>query len=103
MLGVALYRAGQLDRAAELLETLNAGFGWGHELNDIGLCLIHIELGDLEAARQHRNEAQAWIDRTEPGRGEGGGCNQSTDWLELQVLLREADARLTDPTKNELQ
>jgi hypothetical protein len=60
--------------------------------------LIHVDRGDLDTTRQYRNQVQAWIERTEPSRADGGGRGQCTNWVELQVLLREADARLNDPT-----
>jgi TPR repeat protein len=94
ILGLALFRAGRLDEAAELLEQVRNESNWGPHLKDIGLCLIHLQRGDIDAARGYRSETQAWIDRTAEARAEGEGRVQPTDWLELQVLLREADARL---------
>lgn len=94
VLGLALFRAGKLDEAAELLEQVRNGFDWGQDLEDVGLCLVELERGRLDAARGYRSMAGAWITKTAESRAEGKGRGQCTNWLELQVLLREADARL---------
>ncbi len=97
VLGTAQYRAGQFEEAVRRLnQSLSADLAWeGAYLNWPVLALAHHRLGNDEKARQ-------WLDKTtrraeqmaQDLNKEPVGFPRSvhpTDWLQLQVFLREAE------------
>jgi tetratricopeptide (TPR) repeat protein len=93
-LGLAHYRAGQLDRAIRRLEESNAG-KWkerGKMQNRLVLAMAHHRLGHAAPARALLEEVERWWKDIEAARTEGAVEVVTTDWLPLQLLRREAEA-----------
>jgi uncharacterized protein HemY len=102
VLGTACYRAGQFDKAAVYLsQSVQTRPAWiGASLNWPVLALAHHRLG-------HPKEARQWLDKSR-GRLEQGKRDiareplgfprdlHPPDWLEFQVLHREAEERLAE-------
>ncbi|HUG92102.1 MAG TPA: protein kinase [Planctomycetaceae bacterium] len=84
--GAACYRAGQYERAAELLqESTNSGWAApGHALNALFLAMVHQRQGNFVAAAEWLNRARELMDTANDP--------PPPDWLEYHVLLREAEA-----------
>jgi WD40 repeat protein len=93
--GLAHYRAGNLEKALEWLE-LSADSSWHPELNQIALCLVHAQNGDMKKARSNLQQVREWLATTESRKKDGYYDVQPTDWLELHILLPEAEALLQE-------
>ena len=94
VLGLAHYRAGQLDRAIQRLEESNAG-DWGEpgdkHQNQLVLAMAHHRLGHALSARALLDEVERWWKGVEAAKTQLAFRN-TTDWLPLQLLRREAEA-----------
>ena len=62
-LGVARYRAGDWQGAAEALETSLDGVSCAGPINWLFLAMAHAQLGDLEDARRTYDQATSWFER----------------------------------------
>jgi len=98
VLGLAHYRDGQLDRAIQRLEESNAG-DWGEpgdkHQNQLVLAMAHHRLGHAEPARALLDEVERWLKGVETAKTQLAFRN-TTDWLPLQLLRREAEAVILD-------
>jgi tetratricopeptide (TPR) repeat protein len=85
-LGLAHLRAGEWQQARQHFEESDAA-GWGNAtvLNWLGLALVHCQLGNADEARGWLRKAATWLDQAAPT------SLPETDWLEAQVLRREAE------------
>jgi tetratricopeptide (TPR) repeat protein len=88
-LGLAQYRAGQFDQA---LQSFTKAMNWNYAgLNWFGLALVHHRLGHPDEARQCLDKGIQWLEREGPP-GPGQPANlPAQDWLEAQLLRREAE------------
>ena len=93
--GLAHFRAGNRDKALKWLEQ-SAATTWQPELNQIALCLVHAQGGDLDKAREYLQQVRGWLKAKEARKQDGYYQVQPTNWLELHLLLREAEALLED-------
>jgi tetratricopeptide (TPR) repeat protein len=93
-LGLAQYRAGQFDQALQSFTKANLK-EWNYaELNWFGLALVHHRLGHPDEARQCLAKGVQWLQREgPPGPGRPAKIHRS-DWLEAQLLRREAEEML---------
>lgn len=91
-LGMAHFRAGQLDQAAQRFhESLAAGPNWhARSLNWLGLALVHRERGEMEQSRQWLAKAVELMVRRP--------AIALQDRLEAQLLRREVEELLGDPS-----
>jgi tetratricopeptide (TPR) repeat protein len=95
--GALAYRAGRFQQAAPLFEQsvkLDPRPGRA-VLNWLWLALAHQRLGKAEEARRWLAKAQTWLDQYVDGRSAGAEEESGLDlhnWLEAQVLRREAEA-----------
>jgi serine/threonine protein kinase/Flp pilus assembly protein TadD len=100
VLGAALYRAGEYEQAlAPLQESLRVEPNWlGRAQDYVFLAMAHHRLGRREAARDWLAKAQASFAELEQtiGRGKHGFAASVYlyDWLDLQILLPEAEKLL---------
>jgi serine/threonine-protein kinase len=97
--GALAYRAGRFQEAVPLFEqSLRANPSAGAAvLNRLWLVLAHQRLGKTEEARRWLSKAQAWLDQFGdglPGDAEGTLGLHLHNWLEANVLRREAEAVL---------
>ena len=94
VLGLAQYRAGQYDPALQSFTKANVE-GWTlRDLNWFGLALVHLRMGHPDEARQSLDKGIEWLERESPP-----GLARPTkllpqDWLEAQLLRREAEEML---------
>jgi serine/threonine protein kinase/Tfp pilus assembly protein PilF len=98
-LGMAHYRAGEFDRAAQRLhESLKATPPWqANAVNWLGLSLVHHRLGQPREARLWLDRALKWINQTAAKAPRGSVAlpgQHPDDWLACHVLRREAEALL---------
>jgi WD40 repeat protein/serine/threonine protein kinase/Flp pilus assembly protein TadD len=98
-LGLARYRAGKSRQAiAELQESLKISPTWdARALNWAVLALAHHRLGDRKEAREWLEKTTQWIDQANrDSAGKGGAILRMPwwDWVELQLLHREARTRI---------
>jgi tetratricopeptide (TPR) repeat protein len=93
-LGLAHYRAGQFDQALQSFAKANVE-AWGNrDLNCFGLALVHHRLGHPDEARQCFDKGVQWLERYgSPGPGRPANIHP-IDWVEAQVLRREAEELL---------
>jgi WD40 repeat protein/tetratricopeptide (TPR) repeat protein len=100
-LGLAYLRAGQVERAVRPLEESDNERQWEPVwvVNRLALALAHHALGHPNEARRWLGEATEALDAASPGRLVDGRTQIGMhDWLEAQVLRREAEAAiLHDP------
>ena len=91
-LGLALYRAGQYEQAIKLLEESDRA-NWGQRtlLNWLALALAHHRLGHAAAARRWLDKATAELKRVRDAKPNELADFPITDWLEAEVLRREAE------------
>jgi tetratricopeptide (TPR) repeat protein len=91
-LGLAHYRAGQFDKALRRLQESDRS-GWGNAtvVNWLALALVHQRLGQTKPARQWLDKAADWLDKAAPKKPGQLAPLPATDWLEAQVLRREAE------------
>jgi tetratricopeptide (TPR) repeat protein len=90
-LGMARYRAGQLDGALHSFQEALAS-GWNYrDFCWLGLALVHQRLGHATEARQSLAKASQWLDQlTSPNANEPVRMPPS-EWLAVQLLLRELE------------
>jgi hypothetical protein len=103
VLGLALFRAGHLDLAMSRLEESNSG-KWAtvsKAQNWLVQAMIERRRGHEPESRRLMNRARQAIRDVEPKKpNEPVGASEGpTDWVELAVLLREAEAMIK-PTSN---
>jgi serine/threonine protein kinase/tetratricopeptide (TPR) repeat protein len=92
-LGLAQYRAGQFDQALQSFTRADAGWTL-RDLNLFGLALVHHSLGHADEARRCLAKGIQWLEREgPPGPGRPARL-QPQDWLEAQLLRREAEEAL---------
>jgi tetratricopeptide (TPR) repeat protein len=95
-LGAAHYRAGDAASAvARLDEAIRARDGRGMWADWLFLAMAHHKLGHLQEARHFFDRAMRWW--TEEHRG-GADCLNWSEHLEFQLIRREAEALLRDPS-----
>jgi serine/threonine-protein kinase len=100
--GALHYRAGQFQEAVALFEqSLRASAKPGHALlNWLWLALAQQRLGKTEEARRWLEKATAWLDQYRdgmPAHAEGELGLDLHNWLEANVLRREAEAMIRPP------
>jgi serine/threonine protein kinase len=94
VLGLAQYRAGQLDQALQSFTRANVK-AWKHrELNWFGLALVHHRLGHPDEARQCLARGIQWLEREGPPGPARPASLLAQDWLAAQLLRREAEELL---------
>jgi len=96
-LGLAHYRAGQFDQALQRF-TESRGSTGCRELNWFGLALVHHRLGHPDEARRYLDEGIEWLE-TEGVVAKLLPC----DWLEAQLLRREAEEILNIKRSRDLR
>jgi tetratricopeptide (TPR) repeat protein len=91
ILGLAQFRAGQFDEAQQSFTKANVET-WGYrDLNWFALALVHHHLGHPDEAQQCLDKGIQWMERNGPP-GPGQPANiHPMDWLEAQLLRREAE------------
>ena len=90
-LGLAQYRAGQFDEALQSFSRANVEAWPYRDLNWFGMALAHDRLGHSDEARKCLDKGIQWLERFGPP-GPGQPANiHPMDWLEAQVLRREAE------------
>jgi tetratricopeptide (TPR) repeat protein len=93
-LGLAQYRAGQFDQALQSFTNAN-GKDWRYsDLNWFGLALVHHGLGHPDEARRCLDKGNQWLIREGPPSPERPTQLMPEDWLEAQLLRREAEELL---------
>jgi hypothetical protein len=99
-LGLAQYRAHQYDLAVQNLQESNAGHSTRllKAANWLLLAMIHCRQAQPEEARQCWDVAHRIIDHVRPKKPGDPVAAFETDWIELNVLLPEADALLKEQT-----
>jgi serine/threonine protein kinase/WD40 repeat protein len=93
-LGLAQYRAGQFDQALESFTKANVKTWSCSDLNWFGLALVHHRLGHADEARQCFDKGIQWLERKGPPSPELPAKLLPQDWLEAQILRREAEETL---------
>jgi tetratricopeptide (TPR) repeat protein/predicted Ser/Thr protein kinase len=95
VLGLAQYRAGQFDEALHSFTKANNKSWRYQELNLFGLALLHQRLGHPDEARKCLDKGTQWLERKCPA---STGTRRAEllpqDWLEAQLLRREAEEML---------
>ena len=105
VLGLACFRAGDNDSAKVNLEE-SIGRPWstpGHEaLNWLVLSMIYHQLGEFDTATRYLTDARKQIEELRPEEEWpiSPFAIETTDWIELQALLREAEALLKSDAPN---
>jgi serine/threonine protein kinase/tetratricopeptide (TPR) repeat protein len=98
ILGGAHYRAGNPEQA--LLQLRNSvQTGWDQGLNEFFLALAQHRLGRIPEARYWLDRATEHLDRVSPAIPGEPAATGEPDWLEAQVLRREAEALLNAPPR----
>jgi tetratricopeptide (TPR) repeat protein len=93
-LGLAQYRAGQFDQALQSLTKANAK-GWSNaDLNWFGLALVHHQLGHSDEAQRCLDKGIQWLELVGPPGLTRMVTLQPQDWIEAQLLRREAEEML---------
>jgi serine/threonine protein kinase/WD40 repeat protein len=93
-LGLAQYRAGQFDQALQSFTKANVKTWSCSELNWFGLALVDYRLGHPDEARQCLDKGIQWLKREGPPSPERPAKLLPQDWLEAQLLRREAEEML---------
>jgi WD40 repeat protein len=93
-LGLAQYRAGQFDEALQSFTKANVKSWPYSDLNWFGLALVHHRLGHPDDARQCLDKGIQWLEREGPPSPELPAKLLPQDWLEAQLLRREAEEML---------
>jgi Flp pilus assembly protein TadD len=102
VLGAAQYRVGNMEQAVEALEE-SRKTGWGPGLNQLFLALAHHHLGHAEEARQWLDQARAALLQTQPALPGEPTSMFDPDWLEANVVIREAEKLLDAPHRREAE
>jgi WD40 repeat protein/serine/threonine protein kinase len=91
-LAMAHYRAGQFDIAVQRLQESQSG-NWVSvaDLNYFGLALAEYRLGHLALARESLAQGMDWLQKMTPAKSDALTTLFATDWLEAQLLRREAE------------
>jgi serine/threonine protein kinase/tetratricopeptide (TPR) repeat protein len=94
VLGLAQYRAGQFDQALHSLTKANV-MAWKYrDLNWFGLAMAQHRLGHYDEARESLAKGVKWLEQEgPPGPGRPAKI-MPQDWLEAQLLRREAEGML---------
>jgi tetratricopeptide (TPR) repeat protein len=93
-LGLAHYRAGQFDQALQSFTKADDKASALRELNWFGLALVHHGLGHPDEARQCLDKGIQWLERIGPPSPERPLKLLPQDWLEAELLRREAEEML---------
>jgi superkiller protein 3 len=100
VLGLAQYRAGQYEQSLQSFARANETELRTWDLNWFGLALAHHRLGHADEARRCLAKGVQWLEREGPP-GPGRPTKiLPQDWLEAQLLRREAED-LIDPKSKE--
>jgi tetratricopeptide (TPR) repeat protein len=94
VLGLAQYRAGQFDQALQSFTKANVKAWRYSELNWFPLALVHHRLGHPDEARQCLDKGIQWLKREGPPSPERPAKLLPQDWIEAQLLRREAEEML---------
>ena len=99
-LGLAQYRTGQNEPAIENLQKA-AVSGWeGPALDWLVQAMVHDRLGHSKEVRRCVDKANELIKMAQPGNGEVEARLNCPDWIELNVLRREAEKLLNSIPEN---
>ena len=105
-LGLAQYRAEKYDLAIEVLQKSNAAWAVPETAqNWLVMAMAHFRLGHIDDAHQCLETAQELIENVRPTRPDqpvrraNNRAIPPTDWIEMNALLREAEA-LIEPSKS---
>jgi tetratricopeptide (TPR) repeat protein len=91
-LGLAHYRAGEYSKAlARFQQSDESKWGEATVLNWLGLALAHQRLGHASEAHRWRDKAVQWLDGAAAKKPGEPVSLAAKDWLEAQVLRREAE------------
>jgi WD40 repeat protein len=93
-LGLAQYRAGQFDQALQSFTKADVKAWTDREVTGFGLALVHHRLGHPEEARRCLDKGIQWLERVGPPGPEQPAKLLPQDWLEAQLLRREAEETL---------
>ncbi len=63
-------------------------------MNQIARCLVYASRKETDKARDELRQLREWLAKTEAGRKDSYYDVQDTDWVELNLLLREAERLL---------
>lgn len=96
VLGLAQYRAGELGQALQSFNKSNVDTWNYKELNWFGLALVHHDLGHAVEARQYLDKGIQWLNLQSPPSPEQGAKLLPADWIEAQLLRREAEELLNE-------
>jgi tetratricopeptide (TPR) repeat protein len=94
VLGLAQYRAGRFDQALQNFTKANVKAWRYSELNWFPLALVHHRLDHSDEARQCLEEGIRWLERKGPPSPQRSARLLPQDWLEAQLLRREAEELL---------
>jgi len=94
VLGLAQYRAGQFDQALQSFTKANVKTWNYSELNWFGLALVHHHLDHSDEARQCLDKGIQWLERKGPPSPQRSARLLPQDWIEAQLLRREAEELL---------
>ncbi len=94
VLGLAQYRAGQFEHALQSFTRASVKSWRFWELNWFGLALLHHRMGHPNEARQCLDKGIQWMERKCPPSPGGRAELMPQDWLEAQLLRREAEEML---------
>ncbi len=89
------HRAGQLDQALQSFAKANVEAWVYRDLNWFGLALVHHSLGHPDEARQCLEKGNKWLERQAPPGPDRPAKILPQDWLEAQLLRREAEEMLS--------
>ena len=89
--GLAYLRAGNLEQALKLLGK-SLATPWCPQFNHLALALVHAQRKDAAGAHEHLKWAEKWFQDQASQKTNGYFDGQVTDWLEANLLLREAKA-----------
>jgi serine/threonine-protein kinase len=92
-LGLAQYRAGQFDQALQSFTKADID-AWRRSVNWFGLALVHHRLGQPDRARQYLDKGIQWLEQEGPPVSGRPARIHPVDWLEAQLLRREAEETL---------
>jgi serine/threonine protein kinase len=95
-LGVAQYRAGQVEGAIKNLQMVSEGYGGGRATDLFLLAVIHDRLGHKDETAGYRDQAEQLMKAVGPD-PKGSECEARIpcpDWIELNVISREVNKPL---------